>query len=229
VDGGMIEQAAARARAAVGEDPRAILPVRRHDGAYLFVCAFGEPPALRWAVMDEAGGTVADVGVIRNAVEVAATCESAEEAVGALALDEALPALDRAHAIAVRLDEQESAIAADEVRRALRILADDLGGAGLRVAEASYLDRVSNHAQLVGDRFDLLAEAAGGITARLSGAPGDPLEPLAEALWAVVRLLARDGAPDRFQQTMEGAIGAAAALADDVHANYVITLEDDLP
>ena len=44
-----------------------------------------------------------------------------------------------------------------------------------------------------------------------------------------MRLLARDGAPDRFRNAMEGAIGAAGAFADDVQANYVLDLVGDEP
>jgi hypothetical protein len=71
-------------------------------------------------------------------------------------------------------------------------------------------------AALVGDRFDLLKEAAGQVSARLTGHGVDPLEPLATALWGAIRVLSRDGAPDRFRASVEGAMGSARAFADAV-------------
>ena len=65
------------------------------------------------------------------------------------------------------------------------------------------------------------------MSARLTGAPLDPLEPLAEALWAALRILARDGAPDRFREHVEGAMGAGRAFADDVVAGYLVPTGGD--
>ena len=84
---------------------------------------------------------------------------------------------------------------------------------GVRVAEPGYLDRVAVTAAMVGDRFDYLKDIAYGVSAKLSGAPGESGEALAESLWAAVRILARDGAPDRFREAVEGGMAAAQAFA----------------
>ncbi|MFM7247564.1 MAG: hypothetical protein ACKO2Y_08865, partial [Actinomycetota bacterium] len=94
-----------------------------------------------------------------------------------------------------------------------------------RVADPAYLDRLAQAAGLVGDRFDLLKEAAGQVSARLAGQGADPLEPLATALWAAIRLLSRDGPPDRFREGVETAMGPAQAFADDVLARYRVPLD----
>ena len=99
-------------------------------------------------------------------------------------------------------------------------------GEEVRVAEGAYLDDRARIANLVGDRFDLLKEAALAASGRLSGTPGEEGEALAEALWNAVRLLTRDGAPDRFRESVEGAMAAASAFADDVVANYLIDFEE---
>jgi hypothetical protein len=93
------------------------------------------------------------------------------------------------------------------------------------VAEPGYLDRVAVTAAMVGDRFDYLKEIAYGVSAKLSGTPGESGEALAESLWSAVRILARDGAPDRFREAVEGGMAAAQAFADDVLDNYVLDLE----
>ena len=98
---------------------------------------------------------------------------------------------------------------------------------GLRVADPAYLDRLAGAAALVGDRFDLLKETAGQVSARLTGTGVDPLEPLAEKLWNAIRLLSREGAPDRFRENVEGAMGAARAFADDVLERYLVPLSGD--
>ena len=77
------------------------------------------------------------------------------------------------------------------------------------------------------DRFDLLKETAGGVSARLTGAPLDPLEPLAEALWGAIRVLSRHAPPDRFREHVEGAMGPARAFADDVVAGYLVPMTEE--
>ena len=66
---------------------------------------------------------------------------------------------------------------------------------------------------MVGDRFDYLKDVAYGVSAKLSGAPGEAGEALAESLWSAVRLLARDGAPDRFREAVEGGMAVVEASA----------------
>ncbi|MFM7693916.1 MAG: hypothetical protein ACKO7U_06385, partial [Actinomycetota bacterium] len=147
----------------------------------------------------------------------------AEEAAAALAVDEALPALGRAWELARELGEAEAELAAHATYQAVEALQPLVQG--LRVADPAYLDRLAQAAGLVGDRFDLLKEAAGQVSARLAGQGADPLEPLATALWAAIRLLSRDGPPDRFREGVETAMGPAQAFADDVLARYRVPLD----
>lgn len=220
---GDVETVALLAAAHGGGLPAGVLPVRRLDGHARFLCAFGDPEALRWLLVELDGQPVVERAGVRDAAEVVAMCETAEEAAAALVADDALPLLARALELARLHDDAEAVLAVRATTEALEGLIEVVPG--FRVAEPAYVDRIADRANLVGDRFDLLKDAAASVTARLSGAPGEPLEELAELLWDLVRLLARDGAPDRFRNAMEGAIGAAGAFADDVEAHYVLELE----
>jgi len=226
VDAADVETVALRAAGQGGGLPAAVLPLRRSDGSTRFLCAFARgEEAYAWLLVDEHGVAETDRDEVRSAAEVVAMCETAEEAAAALAAEEALPLMRRAVELAQALEDPESDLAARAMVEALEDLVEVLPA--FRVAEGPYVDRIADRANLVGDRFDLLKEAAASTTARLSGAPGEPLEPLAELLWDAVRLLARDGPPDRFRDAMEGAIGAAAAFAEDVETHYVLALEGD--
>ncbi len=226
-----LEDVAARVEARAGAAPRLVAPLRAAGGHLRFLCALpggAAPSGLAWLLVDAAGEPVGEARAVRQAAELVAMCETAEEAAAALAIDVALPILRRALVEARAVGHDASDIAAHAMLEALAGLERV---EGVRVADAAYMDRVATAAQLVGDRFDLLRETAAGVTAALGGAPGDPLEALAEELWAAVRVLARDGAPDRFAATMEGALGVAAAFADDVVASYGVGLdaEEDAP
>ena len=224
VDPGRVETIARLAAGQGAGEPTAVLPVRTPAGVELFVCAFADlTGTLRWVVLDAGGDPVRDRHAVVDAVELAAICETAEEAAAALVADEVLPLLAEGRALAERLGE-------DDAARAARVTAEALGELGERedgerVAEAAYLDRMAMLAQALGDRLDLLQEAAGGVTMRLAE-PGHPLEPLARTLWDAVRLIARDGSPERFAATLEGAMPAARALADDVQASYLVPFDE---
>jgi hypothetical protein len=222
VDTSRIEEIAAIA-ATHGTCPVAVLPMRTTAGDERFACAFPARERFRWLVLDGAGAVIVDAVAIRDAAEVIAMCETAEEAAAALAAVEAVAGLDVALPLAAGFDDAGLAIRAMHEALAPLIAMP----AGVRVAEGAYLDRVAIAAALVGDRFDLLREAALASSARLSGTPGEPGEPLAEALWNLVRLLARDGPPDRFRESIEGAMGTASAFADDVLDNYLVDLSEE--
>ena len=215
--------AAARARdLSGGAEVLAVLPTRNGSGVGAYVCAAGNAEEVRWVVLDEAMQPLVDRRRIRDAVETAVVCEAAEETAGRLAADEAGVVLDRVISLAEA--DEAALVAATEVQRALAGF-ERLDG--VRVAEPTYLDRLAVANALLADRFDLLRDAAGSAAARLTGRPGEPGEALAEALWDAVRLLARDGAPDRFRENVEGAMAAAAALADDVEAGYLVPLSEE--
>lgn len=228
-----IEAAAAHVEALLGVTPRGVVPasdLRRGD---LFICAVPQGEALGWVVIDAEGTPLDERRVIRQAVELAAICEAAEETAAALAIDEALPLLAEAWRLAGELGEADAELATHAMYQALEELQPLVQG--IRVADPAYLDRLAGAASLIADRFDLLKETAGQVSARLTGAGIDPLEPLAEKLWGAIRILAREGAPDRFRENVEGAMGAARAFADDVLDQYLVplsgadaeTMEDD--
>jgi hypothetical protein len=223
MDEAAIEAAAQAAEGLTGLRPQAVVPVDQPKRGVVFVCALPRGEELGWLVVDGAGAAVAERAAVRRIVELAAICEAAEESAAALAVDEALPALARAWELARELGEAEAALAAHAAYQAVEALQPLVQG--LRVADPAYLDRLAQAAGLVGDRFDLLKEAAGQVSARLTGQGVDPLEPLATALWAAIRLLSRDGPPDRFREGVETAMGPAQAFADDVLARYLVPLD----
>jgi hypothetical protein len=225
VDELRIEDAARRAAGHASASPQAVLPAVRASGDEAFLCAFAAGDGLRWLVL-AADGPLADARRVRDVAELVAMCEAAEEAAAGLAAAEAMPLLERAAALAADARDDQASLAARAAHEALAPLAAEIGTPAVRVAEPAYLDRMAAAANLVGDRFDLLKEAALAASGRLGGTPGEAGEALAEALWAAVRTVARDGAPDRFREVVEASMGSAAAFADDVVDNYLIELEE---
>ncbi len=226
MDTGGLETAADLLRTRFLGEPQLVAPARLPTRGTVHVCAFAdEAGERRWVVLREDGEAVVAVTDIRSAVELVALCETAEEVAAAVDAEEALPALAAAWRLAGELGEAEAEVATHATYQAVEALAPL--AEGLRVADAAHLDAVAGAASLVGDRFDLLKETAGGISARLTGAGIDPLEPLAERLWEAIRILSRNGAPDRFREAVEAAMGPAAALADDVVDNYAVALDTD--
>ncbi len=222
MDEAVIEAAGAAVEARFGRAPQAIVPVSQPLQGVAFVCAVAGDDGLGWVVINAEGEPITDGATVRQAVEIAAICEAAEESAAALAVDEALPALADAWRMAQDLGEDDAEVAAHATYQAVEALQPLVSG--LRVADPVYLDQLASAAGLVGDRFDLLKEAAGQVSARLTGQGIDPLEPLAQALWGAIRILSRDGAPDRFRQAVESAMGAAAAFADDVVQHSLVPL-----
>jgi hypothetical protein len=219
-----IEAAAEEVHARFGAVPELVAPARLPLRGAVFVCAFASRQGERsWVVLREDGEPVATPTDIRAAVEIVALCETAEEVTSTVAIDEALPALAEAWRLAGELGEAEAELATHATYQAVEALSPLADG--IRVADPAHLDRLAEGAALLGDRFDLLKEAAGAISARLDGAGVDPLEPLAERLWGAIRILSRDGAPDRFREVIESAMGPAAALADDVIDHYAAPLD----
>jgi hypothetical protein len=212
---------AAAGQAARHGDVAAVLPMRTTAGALRFACALRRDHGLAWVVLDEAGEPLKAPAEIRSAAETIAICETAEESSAFLAAGDADAHLARA--LAAADDRETVAVAVRAMREAIAPLL--AGEEGVRVAEPGYLDRVAVAASLVGDRFDYLKDIAYDVSAHLAGTPGEEGEELAEALWAAVRVLARDGAPDRFREAVETGMAAAQAFAEDVLDNYVIDLE----
>ena len=213
--------AAAEQAARHGGPVAAVLPMRTTAGAVRFACALQRDDGFAWVVLDESGEPLEIPAEIRSVAETIAICETAEESAAMLAAGEAdgllLKALDLVG------DDETVAVALRAMREAVAPLLRT--EEGVRVAEPGYLDRVAVTAALVGDRFDYLKDVAHSVSAKLSGAPGESGEALAESLWSAVRILARDGAPDRFREAVEGGMAAAQAFGEDVLDHYVIDLE----
>src|SRR3954452_23505236 len=204
--------AAAEQAARHGGPVAAVLPMRTTSGALRFACALQRGEELAWVVLDESGAPLEVPAEIRSVAETIAICETAEESGAVLAGAEADELLQRSLELAG--DDETVAVALRAMREAVAPLLQV--EEGVRVAEPGYLDRVAVTATRVGDRFDYLKEVAYGVSAKLSGAPGESGEALAESLWAAVRILARDGAPDRFREAVEGSMAAAQAFGEDV-------------
>lgn len=226
MDTAPLETAADRIRERYRGEPQLVAPAGLPLRGTVFVCAFVPAEGgRRWVVLREDGAPVVVRGDVRSAVEILALCETAEEVASAVDVEEALPALAAAWRLAGDLGEQDAELATHAAYQAVEALGPLVEG--LRVADAGHLDALAGAAALVGDRFDLLKETAGGVSARLTGAGIDPLEPLAERLWEAIRILSRNGAPDRFREAIEAAMGPAAALADDVIDNYAEALDEE--
>lgn len=224
VDAQAIEAAAGAAAARTGLVAGAVLPAVVRSDRRVFVCALGAEEERRWLVVDERGEAVTDPAVVRDAVEIVAISEIAEEAVSLLVLEDARPLVARTLELATALGEDGAAVAARATTEALDALAE-AAPSGARVASAVHLDRIAAAAVLVGDRYDLIREAAIEVSAHLSGEAGDPRDELARTIWDVVRLLARDGPPDRFREAVENGMAAASALAEDVLGHYAVGLD----
>ncbi len=220
-----IEAAAAQIERRFGALPKGVIPARDLRRGELFVCAVPQGDGLGWVVIDAEGTPLDERPAIRQIVELAAICEAAEETAAALSIDATLLLLAEAWRLSGELGEADAELATHAMYQALEELQPLV--TGLRVADPTYLDRLAGAAALIGDRFDLLKETAGQVSARLTGEGLDPLEPLAEKLWNAIRMLSREGAPDRFRENVEGAMGASAAFADDVLAGYLVPLSGD--
>jgi hypothetical protein len=208
--------AAASNRAEPGESVVAVLAAAPFFGPVLYLCALRSGPEdspLAWVAVDEAGNPVADERLVREAASLSALCETAEEAAGVLLADEVARA---AHAAIPYTDGEHQ-----EVKEALRMVEHHakalaaLAG-GIRVATATYLDELADAARTLGAAGDRLRAEAEALTAHLSGAPGDPLDPLARAVWEVVARLQATGKPERVGEAIGAAAGAVDALAGDV-------------
>jgi hypothetical protein len=107
-------------------------------GARIYLCAFTGENGSAWLALDGAGQPVADRGVVRDAVSIAALCELAEESAGGGDLDDLRARLAelRAAEAPEGIDDAEAAIGELEQT----ILAPP------RVASSEYLDAIGRAA-----------------------------------------------------------------------------------
>ena len=75
---------AARAHAAEGEELAAVIPAEPAQGVRVYLCAFTNADARSWLGLDRDGRPVTDRSLLLDAVSIAALCELADDAGGAL-------------------------------------------------------------------------------------------------------------------------------------------------
>ena len=164
---GLDEQLLVAAGAAVrfaddGEEVAGVVPTEPGPGRRVYLCAYRRGEAQSWLAIDSAGRPVADRGIVREAVSIAALCELAEESAGGGDV-----AALRARLVELRLAENPEGIEEAEAAAAeleASILAPP------RVASVGYLD------------------ALGAASRRLERALGDAAEsPFAAAMKAGMR------------------------------------------
>jgi hypothetical protein len=129
--------AAARAYAGDGEEVLGVVPAEP-AGVRIYLCAFQLGVESTWLALDRDGEPVADRGLIRDAVSIAAMCELAEESAGGGDVGDL-----RARLLELRLEEapegiEDAELAAAELQQA--ILAPP------RVASTEYLDTIGRAA-----------------------------------------------------------------------------------
>lgn len=149
--------AAAERYADEGERLVGVLAAEPEEGVRVYLCAFERGELRSWLGLDEDALPVEDRGVVRDAAELAALCELAEEISGGGDLEEL-------RAVLVRLRLTEGPLGIEEAEEAALALEAAVGRSP-RVASHAYLD------------------AVGAATRRLERALGDAASsPFAQAM-----------------------------------------------
>lgn len=131
-----LEQVAAAAESFAAPDERVtgILATEPPQYGRIYLCAYESASGHSWLALDAAAQPVKSRAAVREAVQLAALCEVAEESVGG----GDLPALrERLR----ELRETDAPEGIDEAEEAARLLADAIEK-GPRLATADYLDRL---------------------------------------------------------------------------------------
>jgi hypothetical protein len=130
-------RAAAEAYAEEGEEVVGVVPAEP-AGVRIYLCAFRRGGEATWLAFDRGGSPVADRGLIRDAVSIAAMCELAEESAGGGDVGDL-----RARLFELRLEEAPEGI--EEAEAAAAELQDTIL-APPRVATIDYLDTIGRAA-----------------------------------------------------------------------------------
>ena len=171
---------AALAFAREGEEITGVLPTEPGRGARVYLCSYERDGARSWLAFDAEGRPVADRGLVRDAVSIAAMCELAEESAGGGDVGDL-----RARLVELRLTENPDGIEEAEVAAAelQAVIAN-----APRVASVEYLD------------------AIGLAAARLEAALGEAgVSPFAEAMRSA--LPAADELAKDVVRTYKGPLG----------------------
>jgi hypothetical protein len=126
--------AAAAAFAATGERVVGILAAEPLQYGRVFLCAFETANGRAWLALDERGRPVASRDAVREAAQLAALCEVAEEAAGGGDLPELRKRLREVR-------ETDAPEGIEEAEEAARLLAETLQDEP-RLATTDYLDRL---------------------------------------------------------------------------------------
>ncbi|HET6172834.1 MAG TPA: hypothetical protein VFD90_09515 [Gaiellales bacterium] len=226
--------AAAKPFAAAGEEVVGVLVADPFDRGLVFLCALGPPaeddldddeiPELGWIALAPDGVAIADERRVQEAAMLAALCETAEEAALVPDAPEIAEAAERALALAgAERPELRAALDAAHVAA----LGAAAHGDGLRVARTAYVDELADAARALGAGAEALQQRGAELSSGLTGAPLDPAEPLARAVWEVLERIAAAGSPERFSDALADAAPAISAFADDVLAHYRVELPDE--
>jgi hypothetical protein len=221
-----LEAAFAQASALAGGDERvvAVMPAEPGRGRRVYLIAYEGGGGLSYLALDGALEPLTDARLVREAVTMLALAERAEEASGATLAEELAGALAgaRRELAAAGLDEAAAAARAAEEATAevARVTT------GPRLATPAYLDSVAAAASTLDGPLYEFRTHVEAISHRLSGSPGDALEPAARASWAVLAALGRGGDPGAFSNAMTSSTVAVEALVSDVVVRYRLPLED---
>jgi hypothetical protein len=226
-DAGLIEveqleraRDAAAAGAGDGESVVAVLPAEPGSGSLVFVVAFDRAGELSYLALDERHRPVDDRRLIRDAVNMLALAERAEEVAGAAAAEELAAALEASASELAAAGHTAVAEAAGAA--AVKAAALDQVASGPRVATPAYLDTLGAVALELAAALALYEseltsmgteEAAGGVLP----------EHLHDA-WRAAALARTAGSPGELPVLLAATTGAAEALADDVVGHYRLPL-----
>ena len=130
-------RAAAQAHAEEGEEVVGVVPAEP-AGVRIYLCAFQRGGDSAWLALDAEGRPVADRGLVRDAVSIAAMCELAEESAGGGDVGDL-----RARLVELRLEEGPEGI--EEAEEAAAELQETIL-APPRVATTDYLDTIGRAA-----------------------------------------------------------------------------------
>jgi hypothetical protein len=131
-----LERIAAAAAGFADRDERVagILAAEPLGAGRVYLCAYETGGGHAWLALDDAGARIADPHVVREAAQLAALCEIAEENAGGGGLEQLIARL-------VEIRETDAPAGIEEAEAAARALLDVLDPEP-RVATPDYLDRL---------------------------------------------------------------------------------------